>query len=574
MKNKEIVTILNNLGHLLEIQGENVFKIRAYFKAADNINNLSEDIAQVRKDGRLGDISGVGKAIQEKIGEYLDTGRMEAYRKAAQKVPESVLDVMHVPSVGPKKAKLFYDELKVKDLESLRKAAESGKLLELPGIKQKTLDNILAGVRIVQSGQDRMDMSSARAVARKFITELKKCKGVENISAAGSLRRGCETVGDIDILIAAKKPDPIMKAFVELPHVQKVNAHGKTKSSVVTDEHVQVDLRIVEPEHFGSALLYFTGSKSFNIRLRQIAKKQKKKVSEYGIFSVAGKEDELLAAKTEKACLKELGLPDIPPELREEIGEERIFENKRLPKLIELKDIKGELHTHSTYSDGKNSIEEMARTARDRGYEYLALSDHSQKLRVANGLSIERLKEKMKEIAELNKKTKGIRILCGSEVEIDTKGNLDYNDAVLSELDIVVGAVHTHFQLSRKDQTRRLVRACQNKHVNILAHPFGVHMGKREAYDVDFKEVCQAAVDNNVFLEINAFPIRLDLNSAHVDFAKRQGVKFVINTDAHSIAHFDHLQNGVTIARRGWLEKGDVLNTLSLTDLLKHLKKK
>lgn len=561
------------MGTLLEIKGELVFKVRAYYKAADNIEALSEDIETIRKENRLGDIPGIGKALEEKIGQYLDTGKIKAYQDLAKEIPESVLDVMNIPSVGPKKAKLFFDKLKIKTVEDLKSAAESGKLLNLEGFKEKAVENILRGIKIVQEGQERMNLGTATRLADAIMQALKQLPEVKHIETAGSLRRGRETIGDIDILIDSPKPAKVMDAFVHLPQVESVNAFGETKSSVLVDGHKQVDLRVVNPSEWGAALLYFTGSKSFNIKLRQLAIKKNLKVNEYGVFKVSGEKETRVACATEEECFKALGLPFVPPELREEIGEERIFQGEKLPRLIEEKDICGEIHVHSTYSDGRNTIDEMVAAARQRGYSYLAISDHSPRLRVAGGVSPEDLKRKKKEIETINKRLKDFRVLFGTEVEIDTEGDLDYNDKILSEFDIVIAAIHSGFEQDTKKLTARLLKACQHKYVNVIAHPFGVHLGKREPYNVDFKAVCQAAVDHRVLLEINSFPVRLDLNSANAYFAKAQGVQFVINTDAHHVGHLDYMKFGIKIARRAWLTKEDVANTKPLKDFIKTLEK-
>lgn len=573
MRNKDVADILERMGTLLEIKGEIVFKTRAYYKAAETIADLPEDIETVRKEDRLTEISGIGKTLAEKISQYLDTGRMKAYEELTREVPEGLLDVVHIPSIGPKKAKLFFDHLKVKSVADLRKAIEEGKLAGLPGIQEKTVENIRRGIRIVQEGQERMHLGTATEVAEEFVAALKKLPEVKEIVAAGSLRRGRETVRDIDILVDSVAPQRVMDVFVHLPQVKSVNAHGETKSSILTRDNVQVDIRVVEPKSFGAALLYFTGSKDFNIKLRQIAIRKEMKVSEYGIFSSKGGRERMLAGKTEADCFNALGLPYVPPEMREDFGEEEFFANKKVPALVELKDIQGDLHVHSTWSDGHNTIAQMAQAARAKGYKYLAVSDHSPRLRVAGGVTPEDLKKKKKEIEELNAGTKGFHILFGTEVEIDSEGNLDYNKAILSEFDFVIAAIHSGFEQSSGQLTKRLVKVCQNKYVHAIAHPTGVHLGKREPYDFDFPEVCKAAVDNNVCLEINAFPIRLDLNGANVYHARKYGVKFVVDTDAHRTDHMDFMKFGVTTARRGWLTKGDVLNTLSYGELMKILKK-
>lgn len=576
MKNHEVVNLLNKFGTLLEIKDENFFKFRAYYKAAEAIEALGEDIETLADENRLSEIPGIGKAIEEKITEFLATGKLKAYQELIREVPETLLEVVTIPTVGPKKAKLFYQQLGVESIKDLAAALQKGKLEGLPGIKEKTIQNIARGLKIVKESGERMNLGAATATAELFIEDLQKLPEVKEISVAGSLRRQKETIRDIDILVDSPSPQKVMDHFVKLPAVKSINAHGETKSSILTNENVQVDLRVVDPQSWGAALLYFTGSKNFNVKLRQLAIKKSMKVNEYGIFSVKGQKETLLAGKTEEDCFKALGLPFIAPELREDIGEAEIFGGKgvpKLPKLIELCDIKGDLHMHSTYSDGHHTIAEMAEAARKRGYEYVAVSDHSARLKVAGGLSPEALLKKKKEIDGLNAKSKNFRILFGTELEIDTEGNLDYNNKILSEFDFVIAAIHSGFEQSRDKLTKRLMNACENKYVNAIAHPTGRHIGKREPYDFDFKEVCKAAVDTNTFLEINSFPIRLDLDSSNVYFARSLGVKFTINTDAHHVDHLQLMRFGVSLAKRGWLRREDVVNCLSLVELGKALKK-
>lgn len=576
MKNKEVADILGRMGTLLEIKGEIVFKTRAYYKAAETIADLPEDIETAREENRLTEIPGIGKTLAGKIAQYLDTGKMAAYEELIREIPEGLLEVVHIPSIGPKKAKLFFDHLQVKNMADLRKAIEAGRLSGLPGIKEKTIENILRGIKVVRQGQERMNLGAATQVAEEFVAALKKLPEVKEIAAAGSLRRSRETVRDIDILIDSTNPSKVMDVFVHLPQVKSVNAHGETKSSILTRDNVQVDLRVVSPRSFGAALLYFTGAQPFNIRLRQIAIKKDMKVNEYGIFSIKGDRERMLAGKTEADCFRALGLPYVPPELREEIGAEEMFGGGtkfRVPVLIEQKDIRGDLHVHSTWSDGHHTIAEMAETARRKGYQYLAVSDHSPGLRVAGGVKPEDLRKKKKEIEALNERMNDFHILFGTEVEIDTDGNLDYNKSILSEFDVVIAAVHSGFAQNSEQLTQRLVKVCQNKYVHAIAHPTGVHLGKREPYNFDFKEVCKAAADHNVCLEINAFPVRLDLNGTNVYHARQYGVKFVINTDAHRAEHMEFMKFGVAMARRGWLTKQDVLNTLSYAELMQNLRK-
>ncbi len=579
MHNKNIAKIFNNIATFLEMKGENIFKIKAYRKAAENIESLAEDIVHVRQENRLGDIPGIGQALAEKIGEYLDTGKVKAYEELKEELPEGLLQMTEIPSVGPKTAKLLYDQLKIKDVENLKQAAEAGKLLGLPGIKEKTVENILHGVKLLKEGQERMHLGTATRVAQGFVETLKKLKEVKQISTAGSLRRMKETIRDIDILVDSDDPKAVMAAFVGLPQVKEVNNHGETKSSVMTEDNVQVDLRVVDSHCYGAALLYFTGSKNFNIKLRQIAIKKKMKISEYGVFALRGDKEKFLAGKTEEECLKVLDLPFIPPELREEIGEVKLFstattyEVMAVPKLVEIGDIQGDLHAHSTWSDGRNTIEEMARAAQAKGYSYIAITDHSPGLRVAGGVSVADLKKKKNEIEKLNERLKNFRVLFGTEVEIDSNGDLDYNDATLKEFDVVIAAIHSGFTQSKTQLTKRLLKAVTHPCVNIIAHPTGIHLGKREAYEIDFKEICRAAVEHNTFLEINSFPIRLDLNSNNVYYAKELGARFTINTDAHAVDQLEYIPLGVGVARRGWLTAEDVANTLSLKNILKEFSK-
>jgi DNA polymerase (family 10) len=571
MKNHEISELFTRFGQLLEMTDENVFKIRAYFKAAENIDALGQDIADFAKEERLCEIPGVGKALEEKIVEYLKTGKVRAYEELTQQVPESLLEVMNVPSVGPKKAKMFFDKFNVRTVADLAKVVADGKLKGVDGIKEKTIQNITDGIALVAQGQARMTIDTANDVARGFIKSLEDLPGVRRIQVAGSFRRGKESIGDIDLLVDTSDPQKVMEAFVHLPQVKSVNGQGDTKSSVVTKEGVQVDVRIIPSEVFGAALLHLTGSKAFNVKIRQLAIKKGMKVSEWGIFKVTGDKEKLLPCDTEEKCFKALGIPFIPPELREEIGEEQYWSGKKIPEVVSLKDIKGDLHTHSTYSDGRDTIEEMAKAAQALGYEYLGVSDHSAKLKIARGVSEEDLRKKIKEIEALNKRLKGFRVLCGAEVEIDSEGNLDYNEDTLASLDVVIASVHSGFDQSKEQITRRMIKACQNKYVHAIGHPTGRIIGRREGYQVDLKELCRAAADTGTFLEINAYPNRLDLDSANVYFAKSMGVKFVVDTDAHSKMHLPYMTYGVGVARRGWLTAEDVVNTRPLKELLKLL---
>ncbi len=569
MKNLEISAIFREIANILEIKGDNPFRIRAYERAAQNIEGLTEDIEDFVRDDRLMDIPGVGKDLADKIKEYVQTGKIKAYEDLKKKVPGGLLDLLNIPSVGPKTAKLLYEELKIKNILDLEKAIKKNKLQGIFGIKEKTIENISKGIELLKRGRERMTLAQAMQVADEFISALKKLSEVKRISVAGSLRRQKETVRDIDILMISKKPKKIMDVFTGLPDVATVLAKGETKSSVRTKGDVQVDCRVEEEKSFGAALLYFTGSKNFNIRLRQLAIKRGLKINEYGVF----RKNRFVCGKTEEEIFKILGISYIEPELREDTGEIELAREFQLPYLIELKDIKGDLHVHSKWSDGGNTIAEMVEAAKRRGYSYLAITDHSQSLKVAGGLSIADLKKKKQEIGRINRKLKDFRVLYGTEVDIDSDGRLDYKDEVLKEFDVVVAAIHTGFKQSKSQLTRRLIRACKNNYVHIIAHPTGRLWGSRDAYDIDMDEVLKAARDTNTYLEINAFPQRLDLNDLNCRRAKEIGARLVIDTDAHTFEQLVTMRLGVSVARRGWLTKKDVLNTLSFEELLKALKK-
>lgn len=569
MKNREIAEIFREIAKILEIKGENVFRIRAYERTAQNIESLTEDISDFIKRDNLSDIPGIGKDLSERIKELHKTGKLKFLQDLKKTVPEGLLEILNIPSVGPKTAKLLYDKLKVKNIRDLELAIKKNKLEGIFGIKQKTIENIQKGIELVKKGKERMTLAAAIDIADYFTSALRKIPEVKKISVAGSLRRMKETVRDIDILVVSNYPDRIMDIFTKIPEVKRILAKGKTKSSVLTKEDIQVDVRVVEENSFGAALLYFTGSKNFNVKLRQIAQRRQQKINEYGVFSVKTAKEKYLAGKTEEEIFKLLKLDFIVPELREDTGEIEFASQHKLPELVELKDIKGDLHTHSTYSDGGNSVLDMAKAARKKGYQYIALTDHSQSLRVANGMSIADLKKKKNEIEKLNKAFKDFTILYGTEVDIDSEGNLDYKNSILAEFDIVVAAIHSGFKQSQSQITKRIVNACKNKHVDIIAHPTGRLWGTREPYEFDFGEILKAVKDTGTFLEINAFPNRLDLNDINARAAKEKGVKLAIGTDSHIFEQLDGMKFGVAVARRGWLEKNDVANTFDIENLLK-----
>lgn len=570
MKNQEIAEIFNDIADLLEIKGENPFRIRAYRRAALNIESLTKNVAEISKD-ELMKVPGIGQDLAGKIEEYVRTGRLQAYEDLKKEVPEGLSMLLSVPSLGPKTAKLLFEKLKIKNLEDLEHFAREHKLIGLPGIKEKTEENILKGIEMLKRGMERQPLGKVLPIANDILEHLKKKVSINKISIAGSIRRWKDTIKDIDILATSQDPKAVMNVFVHLPHVKDVLMHGPTKSSVVICEGLQVDLRVVEEDSFGAALAYFTGSKAHNIRLREMAVKSGLKINEYGIFRE--RDDKKLGGKKEEDIYRILGLPYIPPELREDSGEIEAAIEGRLPKLVNLGDIKGDLHVHTKWSDGSHDFNELIEEARKRGYEYIAITDHSKGLGIARGLSAERLIEEKREIDALNKKLKGFRLFAGVEVDIRSDGHMDFPDEILKQMDIVVASIHSGFRQNRDQITKRMVSAMRNPYVSVIAHPTGRLIGERDPYDVDMDEILKVAKETGTAIEINAYPLRLDLNDIYARKAKEMGIPIVISTDTHITNQFDYMAYGVSIARRGWLEKKDVLNTLSYSSLIKELKK-
>ncbi|MFH0791156.1 MAG: DNA polymerase/3'-5' exonuclease PolX [Candidatus Omnitrophota bacterium] len=569
MKNSEVSNILRETAKLLEIKGDNPFRIRAYERAAQNIEGLNEDIENLIREARLTGIPGIGNDLADKIKEIVTTGSLKTYAELKKDLPEGILELLDIPSVGPKTARMLYEKLNIGNIQELEGAIEKHKLQGVYGIKEKTVENILKGIGIIKRGRERMTLAEALQTADKFIRVLEKNSGVKKISSAGSLRRFKETVRDIDILISSDNPKEIMDIFIKLSPGAEILAKGATKSSIRTKNDVQIDCRVVTKESFGAALLYFTGSKNFNIKLRQLAIKKGLKINEYGIF----KNEKIIAGRTEEEIFKALGIDYIEPELREDTGEIELAQTFNLPKLVELNQIKADLHMHSRWSDGKNSIEEIAAACQKRGYAYAGITDHSQSLKVAKGLTTADLRKKRDEIEKINRKLSGFRVLYGAEVDIDSQGNLDYNDGILKELDFVIAAIHTGFKQSRQQLTRRVIKACENKYVHVIAHPTGRLWGIRDAYDIDLEEILKAAKQTNTALEINSYPQRLDLNDLNCRKAKEMGVKISLGSDAHNTGQLEAIKFGVSMARRGWIANDDVLNTLTCDELLKTIKK-
>lgn len=569
MKNEIVANVFRNMADFLELKEENVFRIRAYRNAADSVALLQEDIEECVRDGKK-KIPGVGKDLQGKIKEILSRGTFREYEEAKKGIPLGVLELMRIPSVGPKKAKLFYDKLGISSVDDLSKALEEKKLAGMRGIKQKTLDNIKRGLELMEKGRERLDILTATNIARAFTEGLKRSGCISRAVPAGSLRRMKETVRDIDILVESYEPGKASQVFTTLPQVKRVLAEGETRSSVITIDNVQVDLRVLPSEEFGAALLYFTGSKEHNIKLRQLAIKKGWKISEYGLFDKKGRR---LASRTEEDMYRKLGMDYIAPELREDTGEIEASLKDALPDLVSLKDIKCDFHAHTTYSDGRSTLLEMAQKARSLGYEYITLTDHSVSLKIANGLDEVSLKKKKKEIDSINNKLKDFRVLFGTEVDIDSEGKMDYPDRVLSQFDLVIGAIHSGFRQPREQLTRRVVRACRNKHVDIIAHPTGKLWPNRKPYDIDMEEVFRAAADTGTALEISAYPNRLDLSDVNARRAKELGVRLAVGTDSHDASHLEYMVFGVGIARRAWLTKTDLLNCMGLKELLRTVKR-
>lgn len=572
MKNQEIAQIFYNIADILEMKNVQ-WKPAAYRKAARALESLSEPVEDVFKEGgikALEDIPGIGERLAEKIIQYIKTGKIKEYEKLKKTLPKGLIDMMNVQGIGPKKAQKLYKELHIKSVKDLEEAAKKHRIQKLETFKEKTEENILKGIEIFKQKKGRMLLGLALPQAREIISQLKKVKGVQQVEAAGSLRRMKETIGDIDILVTSKDHEAVMDAFTKMPSVKRILAKGETKSSVWLKTGLQVDVRVLDPSSFGSALQYFTGNKDHNIKLRAIAIKKGLKLSEYGLFTKKG--NKKVAGKTEEEVYKKLGLPYIEPELRESMGEIDAAKQKKLPYLVTLKDIKGDLHIHTNYSDGVNTVKEVAEACRKLGYDYMCVADHSKSTTIAHGLSEKQVDKQIDEIKKLNKKLRGIKVLTGTEVDILEDGSLDFPDKILKKLDVVTASVHRKFKMSKKQMTERIIKAMSNDNVDIIGHPTGRLIGKREGYDLDFDKLFKAAKDTKTVLEINSQPDRLDLNGYLVKEAVSKGVKLAVVTDAHSLVQLNFMELGVAMARRGWCEKKDVINTLPLPKLLKQLK--
>jgi DNA polymerase (family 10) len=566
--NNDIAGIFDEIADILEIDAENPFRIRAYRNAARTVRGLGSELKDMVAAGEdLTELPGIGKELAAKIREILETGTVKALGKLQQRVPQSVTEILKLPNLGPKRVRILYHDLKIENLQQLSEAARQGRIRALEGFGEKTEKAILEAVEARAQVAKRFKIGEVGGYVDSLINYLKKVPGVKEVAAAGSYRRCRETVGDLDILVTARKPSPVMDRFVEYDEVADVLAKGTTRSSVVLRSGLQVDVRLVEQSSFGAALLYFTGSKDHNIAIRRLGQQRGLKINEYGVFRF----EKRAAGRTEASVYRALDLPLIAPELRENRGEIEAARDKSLPQLIELKDLKGDLHMHTRMTDGRNSLKEMALAAQKRGFKYIAVTEHSDRLKVAGGLDPPRLMQQIEEIDRLNETLKGMTILKSIEVEILEDGSLDLEDAVLARLDLVVGTVHSHFNLPLEKQTERILRAMDRRYFSMLAHPTGRLLDERQPYRVDLLKIIQKARERGCFLELNSNPRRLDLDDIHCRLAKEAGVVVAINSDAHSVNDFDYLGLGVAQARRGWLEKHDVLNTRSLTQLCRLL---
>ena len=572
MKNQLVAEIFYQIADILEIQGDIPFKSRAYRRAAQLIETLDEDIEHLVRAGKLRSLPGVGEGLAMKITEIVETGELQYFEKLKKEVPESLSTLIRIPGVGPKKASVLYKTLRISTVAQLKKACEEGKLRDLDGFGEITEQNIIRGIQMLERAGGRVLLSIAYEDGNKYLEYLKKMKKIQRVSLAGSLRRMKETIGDLDILAASIDPDAVMEYFVRYSDVKTVLLSGSTKTSVVLDDGIQVDLRVVKPESYGAALQYFTGSKEHNVTLRGIAIRKGYKLSEYGVFKKDT--DTYVVGKDEKEVYNKLGLSYIEPELRENRGEIKAAQNKQLPKLLGYGDVNGDFHVHSTWSDGSDSIADLVRAAKQMRFSFIGVTDHSQSLRVAGGLSEESVQKKLKEIDKINKTISGFRIFAGTECDIKADGSLDYSDKILERFDFVCAAVHTRFKMSKAEMTARIVTAMENEHVTILAHPTCRLIGRREPIELDMEQLIDTARGTNTYLEINAFPDRLDLNDVHIRAAKERSVSFALGTDSHSIDHLRYIRFGVATARRGWLEKKDVLNTYSLREVENKLQRK
>lgn len=570
VKNIDIANIFDRLADLLELEGENPFRVRAYRNAAATVENLPQNLEEmVKKGDDLTSLPAIGNDLAQKINDIVNHKEIDLLKRLEEKNPIDFEELNRIQGLGPRRIKKLYEILNVQNIDDLYHAAEEQKIRNLPGFSKKIEEHILEEIKKIKEKYNRMKISTAEQNALPIVEYLRENRSIQDIEIAGSYRRRKETIGDLDILVTCEDSISVMTHFVNYFDIDEVLSKGDTRSSIILKSGIQVDLRVLPQKSYGAAMLYFTGSKAHNIVIRKLAKQKDWKVNEYGLFS----NDDFLAGETEKGIYNKLGLPYIEPELRENRGEFEAAESGNLPELIKLSDIKGDLHTHTNLTDGKNTLEEMAEAAQKLGYKYIANTDHSKRVTVAGGLDEKQVFENIKRTDKLNENFKDFTILKGIEVDILEDGSLDLSDKVLKELDIVVGAIHYKFNLTREEQTERILRAMDNPYLNIIAHPTGRLINEREPYDIDLEKIMQKAKENNCILEINSQPSRLDLNDLNSRKAKEMGVKLVISTDAHSTTQYDFMRFGIGQARRGWIEKHNVINTRNINQLKKIIKR-
>jgi DNA polymerase (family 10) len=574
MENREIAAVFEEISNLMKILQDDpkwTFKAAAYDRAKRSVESYPERLEDIARDPnrKLTDIPGIGEDLAKKISELVETGQSRYHQEQLAKIPRSLLDLLQLQTVGPQKVRLFYKELNIRSVDELEAAAQAGRLRNLPGMSVKSEENILKAIEVFRRASGRFRLDTASETAEELTAWLREFKAVEQVTPAGSLRRGRETVGDLDLLVTGRDHAGTAEHFVKFPGVAAILAKGEDKVSVKLKNDLQVDVRLLDCSAYGAALQYFTGSKEHNVALRDRAKRRGWKLSEYGLFHG----DKVLASRTEEEIYAKLGLTWIPPELRENLGEIEAAEKGELPKLVELRDIRGDLQMHTTASDGRASIEEMAGAAKQLGYQYILITDHSKAVTVANGLDEKRAREHIRRIHAARKKVRGIEIWAGSEVDILGDGRLDYPDELLKQFDIVLVSVHSRMTMPAEEMTTRLLRALENPFVRILGHPTGRQILKRDPFAFDLEKVFEAAQKHHVILELNGNPERLDLCDRHVKLARDRGMKIVISTDAHAPEHFTLMRYGVTTARRGWMEKSGVLNTLPPEKLLAGLRR-
>jgi len=571
VRNAAIAEVFNDIADLLEIKGENPFRIRAYRNASRTIGSISQDIADMVANGeKLSEIPGIGKDLAAKIREIVETGRLQYLDDLEKELSPELIRLMHITGLGGKRVGVLYNKLGINNIDDLEKAAKKQKIRELKGFGEKIEKNIIEGIRQSKEAIERIPWINAEMVAVSFREYFAAIKEIEYLEIAGSFRRCKETVRDLDILVVCSKPQHVIQKFVSFPKKAKIVSQGDTRSTIMLQSGVQVDIRVVSKESYGAALHYFTGSQAHNIAIRKRGVKRNLKINEYGIF----RENKYTGGASEDDVFKAVDLPFIPPELREDNGEIEAAENRTLPILVEEGNIRGDLHVHTNRTDGRDDLETMAKTAKARGYEYIAICDHSQRLAMAHGLHPDDLRRQIELIDKLNEKQKRFTLLKSIEVDILEDGTLDLPDSVLEELDLTVCSIHSRFNLPREKQTERIIRAMENPYFTILGHPTGRIVNRRVPYEIDMEKIMKKAKEYGCFLEVNANPERMDLNDVHCRMAKEHGIQLAISTDAHGADDYNFMRIGVAQARRGWIEGANVLNTKSLAELKKHLKRK